>query len=316
MNNAENAIAPAATPVPMLSVVIPTRDRPDSLRRAVTSLKSQTYPLMEVIVIDDGSESPLGKLGANIKVLRNDRSRGACESRNSGIRAAQGDIIAFLDDDVELPQRDTMERAIAVLENHPECGAVAFRQVAPGGAAIFEQPANADRACLVAQFFSYGALIRRSVLNQVGCFEPSFRYYWEEVEISLRILDAGWSIIYDPEFSVIHHQDFRGRDWRGIRRLILRNFVLTALMRYPSWCVPPAILLGFGRHLRWTAARGSRDWAGAGRIALELAGRVPYALSRREPVRFSTLREARRLKQVPRLLIDGAQPSSGASLTA
>jgi GT2 family glycosyltransferase len=259
---------------------------------------------MEIIVIDDGSEPPLRDVGSDVKLLRNEQTCGACGSRNKGIAIARGAIVAFLDDDVELPGADTLDRAVGVLESRPACGAVAFRQVAPDGATIFEQPANGNRACRAAQFFSYGALVRSAVLSQVGSFEPSFRYYWEEVEISLRILDAGWSIIYDPEFSVIHHQDFRGRDWCGIRRLILRNFVLTALMRYPLWCVPPAILLGFGRHLRWTGARGPRDWVGAGRVALELAGKVPYALGRRKPVRFSTLRETRRLKQVLQPLID------------
>ena len=257
-------------------------------------------------MVDDGSDPPLATLGADVRVIRNEVSCGACAGRNSGIAAARGQIIGFLDDDAELSDAGTIARAIMLMESNPGCGAVAFRQIAPDGAPISEQPAYSETACLAAQFFSYGALVRASVLNQVGYFETSFRYYWEEIEMSIRILDAGWSIIYDPQFPVVHHQDIRGRDQRGIKRLILRNFVLTALMRYPAWCVPPAVMLALGRHLRRTAAQGSCDWLGAASVAAEIARRTPYALSRRKPVRFATLRAARRIKQAPPLLESGS----------
>lgn len=94
-----------ANPSPLVSVVIPTHDRPRFLGRAVASALRQTHPHLEVLVIDDGSAMPavnaLGPLRRDprLHVLRHDLNRGGSAARNTGIEAARGDYIAFLDDD-------------------------------------------------------------------------------------------------------------------------------------------------------------------------------------------------------------------------
>lgn len=90
-----------------ISVVIPCRDRPDQLLRAIASVRSQNVAVHEIIVVDDGSVHPISlppEMSGDVAVLRNARSLGASEARNVGLRAATGDIVAFLDSD------DTWER--------------------------------------------------------------------------------------------------------------------------------------------------------------------------------------------------------------
>jgi len=87
------------------SVVIPTKNRPEFLARAAASVAAQTYRPLELIIVDDGSRSPVsadivGPLdGVELKILRNAQSKGVSSARNMGARAAQGRFVAFLDDD-------------------------------------------------------------------------------------------------------------------------------------------------------------------------------------------------------------------------
>lgn len=95
----------------LLSVVIPTRNRPDRLVAAVRSVLAQDYPWIEVVVVDDGSgpetvevldrvgtDRP-GSPGKRIVVMRHDEPQGASASRNVGIGSASGELISFCDDD-------------------------------------------------------------------------------------------------------------------------------------------------------------------------------------------------------------------------
>jgi glycosyltransferase involved in cell wall biosynthesis len=96
----------AVTVDELVSVVIPTCDRPTTVGRAVRSALTQTHQALEVVVVDDCSTTPLAlpdELGSDprLSILRLDERSGAGEARNAGVRAARGDLIAFLDDDDE-----------------------------------------------------------------------------------------------------------------------------------------------------------------------------------------------------------------------
>jgi glycosyltransferase involved in cell wall biosynthesis len=85
-----------------VTVVIPTHNRPQWLRRAVDSVLAQAFRELEIIVVDDGSNPAVRFAGiedARLQVVRHERSRGAAAARNTGIAAARGEFIAFLDDD-------------------------------------------------------------------------------------------------------------------------------------------------------------------------------------------------------------------------
>lgn len=89
-----------------VSVVVPTRDRPELLRRAVDAVLAQEYPgPIEVIVVADQSEpdESLRRDGDDrrVRVIANARTPGLAGARNTGILAAEGDLVAFCDDDDE-----------------------------------------------------------------------------------------------------------------------------------------------------------------------------------------------------------------------
>jgi len=102
---------------PRISVIIPTHNRPAPLARAISSVRSQTWTDYEILVVDDGSNDPVamaldGFPDARLRLLAHPCRRGAAAARNTGLRAARGDYVAFLDDDDEwVPQK--LERQLA-----------------------------------------------------------------------------------------------------------------------------------------------------------------------------------------------------------
>lgn len=84
-----------------VSIVIPTRDRPEFVHRAVRSALSQTEQRLEVIVVDDGSTEAYQPTSGDgrIRIVRHSIPRGVCAARNSGLHVARGQWVTFLDDD-------------------------------------------------------------------------------------------------------------------------------------------------------------------------------------------------------------------------
>jgi glycosyltransferase involved in cell wall biosynthesis len=106
----------------LISVVIPFHNRIDLTSKAVDSVFSQTYQEFEIILVNDGSTEALGELNrikdARLQML-SQPNLGPASARNTGIKAAQGDFVAFLDsDDLFLPEK--LERQIDIHFNKPD----------------------------------------------------------------------------------------------------------------------------------------------------------------------------------------------------
>ncbi|MCO1598603.1 glycosyltransferase family 2 protein [Micromonospora sp. RHAY321] len=113
------------TPRPTVSVVVPTRDRPELLRAAVRAILDQDHPgAVEVVVVHDHSDpdaslAELSRPDRVVRVIRNGRTPGLAGARNSGTLVAEGELIAFCDDDDEwLPGK--LSAQIAALAAAPE----------------------------------------------------------------------------------------------------------------------------------------------------------------------------------------------------
>ncbi len=108
-----------------ISVVIPTYNRAHMIQKAIKSVQGQTYPVDEIIVVDDASSDDTGKVireidDDRIKYFCLERNRGAGGARNYGVSQAQNDMIAFQDSD-DMWRPDKLEKQIAYLESHKQC---------------------------------------------------------------------------------------------------------------------------------------------------------------------------------------------------
>jgi glycosyltransferase involved in cell wall biosynthesis len=109
-----------------VSVVIPTRNRPESLRRLLRSLEAQTYPLHQVIIVDssDGDNAhDIRGMFPSLPLLHLRSEPHVCLQRNLGIRAASTDYIFLCDDDIE-PPHDYVGNLMEFLTAHSETGAI------------------------------------------------------------------------------------------------------------------------------------------------------------------------------------------------
>lgn len=124
---------------PVVSVIIPTYNRAHLIERALDSVLAQTYENMDIIVVDDASiddtEAVVRRYSdSRIRYVRHDQNQGGSAARNSGIRLAKGEYIAFLDSDDEwVPEK--VQRHLDVFQTHPEYHVVysAVKNVYPDG---------------------------------------------------------------------------------------------------------------------------------------------------------------------------------------
>jgi len=232
-----------------VSLVVPTRNRPGVLERLLRSVASQAGVEIEVVIIDDGSDTPVvtervcagvPDLADSVRVIRMEKPVGACAARNRGVEATHARHLLFLDDDTELVGPDLCERLVRFMDEQTGVGVVALAELNPDGSWGFNL-GPAGQALEVARFFGCGAMFRRACFDQVGGFFEPLGYYYEEFELSMRVIAHDWKLVFLPDCRIVHHRDPSGRDARRISRLIGRNALLTIVARFPWWMVPAAI---------------------------------------------------------------------------
>lgn len=242
---------PTTIPAPSISVVIPTRDR-----RVEDLIWSLPMP-DEVIVVDDGSVPPLEVSvgGAQLRVLRHPTPRGPAAARNSGWRAATGEVVVFLDSDC-VPS----DGWLAPLLGHfcdPRVSAVASRvqTVADDGVLdryealrspldLGAEPGRVAAGSRVSYVPSAALAVRRSALEAAGGFDEAMRF-GEDVDLVWRLVSAGASVRYEPA-SVVNHPPRSGiGEWMRQRfgygtsaaPLALRHRGAVSPMRVSAWSV-------------------------------------------------------------------------------
>jgi GT2 family glycosyltransferase len=203
---------------PAVSVIIPTHQRRESLRRALGSLDTQSAATgsYEVVVGVDGSTDGTHEMLDGLSVDYPLRAvplphRGRAAACNAAIGAAAGDILIVLDDDMEVVP-EFVERHRAHHRPGTRCcvlGAVpvvvekgsplAARYVEAKFAAHLERLADPAHRELPRSFYSGNTSLRAELFREAGGFDESFTAYGnEDVELALRLRAAGASIEYDP----------------------------------------------------------------------------------------------------------------------
>jgi glycosyltransferase involved in cell wall biosynthesis len=191
----------------LVSVILPVRNGLPHLRQAIDSLRQQTYPQLEIIVIDDGSDDGTQEYlktsaAPNLRVVRNDGS-GIVSALNRGLAEAQGEYIARQDaDDVSDCQR--IERQVTFLQSNPQVDVVAacaeFIDAAgnPADNAWTKDVRRLhDPACspdqirallpLTCCLIHGSILLRRNVAAQAGGYRAAFEWA-EDYDLWLRLL--------------------------------------------------------------------------------------------------------------------------------
>ncbi len=211
---------PPAGTAPSVAVVIPARDRPAGLAATLAALETRGVGGPPILVVDDGSAGPgtaaAARAGGAV-VLRHPDGRGPAAARNTGWRASDAEIVAFVDADCVPPPG-----WLDVLLPHfadPAVGAVAPRvtaDAAPGAprwlVAYERCRSPLDRGAAegpvrprsrVPFVPAAALLVRRAALEAVGGFDADLRV-GEDVDLVWRLAAAGWTVRYAPDVTVTH----------------------------------------------------------------------------------------------------------------
>lgn len=176
-----------------ISVVIPAYNSSRTLLEALESVRGQTYPVHEVIIVDDGSEpdeaNAIDVAASGCTVIRLPKNRGPSVARNRGVARATGEWVAFLDsDDLWLPRK--LELQVEHINTHPGCRAVhcSMRRIGHDG----EESTHIKRAVTfedLVEFpcpvFPSAVMMHRETLIEVGLFDPTKRCC-EDLDLFLR----------------------------------------------------------------------------------------------------------------------------------
>ena len=206
--------ATRSPPVPLVSVVVTHYNLPDYLPKALASLAAQTYPSLEVLVIDDGSSCPLAQqvwqeqqqAHPQYRFLTQENA-GCGVARNRGLAEARGEYVLFLDaDNVALPQ--LISTLVCGLQRNPEvavmsCYLLAFNDTEAGQRQCLFVNAFAGGPHLMACFENiYGdttALFRTAALREIGGFDTACSNPCEDWYTYVKLVHAGYRVEVVPE---------------------------------------------------------------------------------------------------------------------
>ncbi|MBI4437327.1 MAG: glycosyltransferase family 2 protein [Candidatus Omnitrophica bacterium] len=231
-----------------LSIVIPHLNRKELLERCLCSIPQAVAELSyETIVVDngskDGSQQRVKERFPHVSLLQNKKNEGFSRATNRGLHGARGEYCLCINNDTVLSPH-SLETLVSFMRKHPEAGVSGGKILNRDGtlqpsARSFPRIETAlfNRSSLLSRLFPQNPfsrrylltdwdhnsvrevdwvsgsffLIRREVLQKVGCFDERFFLYCEDVDYCKRVKEAGYRVFYVPEAQLLHDTGYSGK---------------------------------------------------------------------------------------------------------
>lgn len=255
--------------VPKISIVMSTYNRKKDLLECLKSVYANKYPNLEIVLVDngcvDGTKEVVNKHFPRVKVVRTEKNLGSVGGINLGIKNASknSDYLLFLDDDYVLA-KDAIWKLFKAIDDKKDYGAATAKVL------FFENPKIVQMAgSSVGLYTGYNymntglddgrfddfrdtegiggtGLVRMKVAKKVGLWDETFYYYYEDPDFSMRIIKAGYKILYVPTSKILHKLPImdpkKGKErWFSRAFWVVRNKII--FMRKHSKCFPVFVLL-------------------------------------------------------------------------
>ena len=261
-----------------IAIIIVNWNGGELLRRCLESVAQHPPSLdYEVVVVDnastDGSREWLESLGARVRLIKNDENAGFGRANNQGFAATEAPLLFLLNSDAEI-QGGTINKLVETINSDDRIGVCGPRLINSDGtlqASVWPNPvtpidliAAAFRLYRLlprrlrgelllgyhwdharqrrARMLSGAALIvRRKMIDQVGGFDERFHMYGEDIEWCLRIVRAGWWMIFEPGATVLHHGgQSSAKRWDYLKK---RHVEYESFFRYQRLCLTRRLAL-------------------------------------------------------------------------
>lgn len=287
-------------PEPLVSVLIVTWNRREDVGRSIRSALEQTYPRVELVVVDNGSSDGTADAVAaafpSAQVVRLPANVGCPSGRNAGFVHCQGDYVYQLDDDGWLDP-DAVRRAVMRAEADGRIGLVMSQIREFDARGVVRVRPRWTSPAFVFHFSGGCSMIRREALEDAGPYPDDFFRQGEEADLALRLYDRGWACAFEPSSVMYHRPSPAGRSADLTLRLSLRNTNRTGLRLWPfPWCVLRPLVTGV-HAVREAVTR--RYWALPAELSVALIRDLWTLRLTRRPVSREAFRLCRALQARP-----------------
>ncbi len=304
---------------PQVSIIIPNWNGRHHLDVCLSSLRSQSFEDVEVILVDNGSsDDSVAYVRLNfpeVRVISLTRNLGFTGACNAGYAKARGEFIILLNNDTEADE-NWLTAIVSAFEENVEVGSIASKILLfdkrdhfhtagdyyrldgiPGNRGVWQMDCGQyDRPEYVFSACGAAAAYRRTMLEQIGFLDERFYFSCEDVDLGWRSHLAGWQVLYVPTAVVYHKLKATGGDLtasyydgRNHLYLIWKNYPGALLRRH--W----RSILAAQLQISWEAIGAWRGAAARARLRGQLAGLIGI---------FKFWPERRRLRESKRLSND------------
>lgn len=290
----------------LVSFIVITYNRKDDLKETLNMLQAQNYHPIEIIVVDNNSSDGTEKLfkteftDPSVRYIRLLENKGVAGGRNAGLKEAKGEIIICIDDDALLMDNKATHKVVHRFSQDNQLGVLAFKSVNYYTKEISreefphrDKSLNPDTEFETSYFIGVGHAIKKEVYERVGLYPEDFFYAFEELDLSFRILDAGYKIIYFPSVKVLHKKSSEGRvPTSSVWIKMLENRMRTSIRNLPWRYVLGSSLIWTGYILFRTRGNVLIIWRAYRNLIQDLGN----LFEERSPIRPQTVRKLRELE--------------------
>ena len=269
--NAAPASAPASSlpAASLVTVVVPAYNRAATIERCIESIRAQTYPHWEAVVVDDGSTDNtreatrvVAARDPRVRLVEHRQRRGAQAARNTGIREARGEWIAFLDSDDEfLPHSLESRLRLAIEERRDVVHSACRVRKSDGNVQAYHVPRISGQ--VYTQLLRHegpvfpGLLVKRTALERIGLLDEQIIAF-QEWDTSIRLartfefsFEPRPTFIYDCSRADAMSKDFV-RNGRAYEQVVKKHF--RHILRYAG---PTAVARHHRQAQRWYEMAGA-----------------------------------------------------------
>lgn len=217
-----------------ISLYIPCYNAEKTIGGLIEAVMSQTYPVRDIIVVNDGSTDRSKKIAAAypVRLLTNYKNKGLAYVRNKALNNIETEFAASLDADC-IPKKDWLKKLVHCFERDSLSGiAGAGGRLIEGYSAGMADKWRAvameqnwgDKKCVPLYLFGSNTLFKMSALRSVDFYDNRYTTNYEDVDICSRLKKRGYAFVYEPGAVVVHCK---------------HDTVSSALLSYWKWQFPP-----------------------------------------------------------------------------
>lgn len=208
----------------LVTFALATYNRSRELQGCLDSILGQRYRPIEIVVVDNASDDDTGLIMKEkynlpfIHYFRLSENKGAWVGKNIAIQNSKGNIIVTTDDDALLTDVDATQKIVDRFSQEEDLGLLSFKSINYHTKKIAreefphrDKSLNPDMEFETSYFVGVGCAAKKQVYEKAGLYPKDFFFCFGELDLSFRIIDAGYKIIYFPQVTVLHKKSPAGR---------------------------------------------------------------------------------------------------------